>query len=53
MIERHWHGRVPSRHAGRFAGYLRAAGMAAAAAVPAMPAQGYGGPRTARRLISS
>jgi hypothetical protein len=44
MIARHWQGRVPGRDAGRFAKYLRATGIAAAAAV-----RGYAGTRADER----
>lgn len=43
MIARHWHGRVPGRHADRFAEYLRATGIAEAASLP-----GYAGARVQR-----
>ena len=43
MIARHWHGQVPVRHAGRFAEYLRATGIAEAASLP-----GYAGARAHR-----
>ena len=42
MIARHWHGRVPSRHAERFAGHLRATGIAEAAAVPGYASRRHG-----------
>lgn len=43
MIARHWHGRVPGRHAERLAEHLRATGITAAATVP-----GYAGTRVRR-----
>jgi imidazolonepropionase-like amidohydrolase len=43
MIARHWHGRVPGRHADRFARHLRATGIAEAASLP-----GYAGARIQR-----
>jgi hypothetical protein len=43
MIARHWHGRVPARHADRFAEHLHATGIAEAASLP-----GYAGARVQR-----